>query len=195
MGEAAPSDIELIERTCGGETDAFASLVSRYEDYVFNAVAHLVGSGHEAEDITQEVFLKAFRNIGRFRREAMFSTWLYGIMLNSVRSRWRKRGRRPKVVSLSANPGEGNPGSPQESPGDGPLEQVLRAERVELVRRSIATLPEDLREVIVLRDLEGLSYEELAESLNVPLGTVKSRLFRARNALKDKIAPLVSGEP
>ncbi len=194
MDEVSCSDAELVRRTCRGESDAFALLVSRHQDYVYNAVVHLVGQGWDAEDLAQEVFLKAYRSIGGFRRKARFSTWLYGIMLNCVRSHWRRQGRRPRVVSLNPGVADDGPAPDPPSPQDGPLDQAVRSERVSFVRCCIAKLPEELREVIVLRDLEGLSYKELARSLSLPLGTVKSRLFRARRALRARIVPVMADE-
>jgi len=189
MAEASQKDVDLVARTCSGECEAFGVLVSRYEGQVYNAVVHLVGES-DAEDIAQEVFMKAFRGLGGFRREARFSTWLYGIMMNCVRTHWRSRRRRRGLFSLDG-------GNPHEDPlvdppslQDGPVADSVRRETVEMVRRAIGGLDGDLREVIVLRDIEGLSYDEVSHVLGLPLGTVKSRLFRARSVLKDKMAPL-----
>ena len=192
MGEVPFRDLDLVRRACGGDGEAFGLLVERYQDYIYNAVVHLVGAGQDAEDLTQETFLKAYRSITGFRRKAQFSTWLYGIMLNCVRSHWRKAGRHGEVTSLSPGAADQDPLPEPPASGEEPLAGVTRRETVELVRRSIGGLPEDLREVIVLRDLQGMSYEELADCLGLPLGTVKSRLFRARSALKDRIAPFVA---
>lgn len=194
MGEATPTDMDLVGRACAGETDAFAELVGRYQDYIYSAVAHMVGIPSDAEDIAQEVFLKAFRGLKGFRQEAEFSTWLYGIMLNCVRTHWRRRARRRDTVSLDAGHGEsGNPHEPA-SNSDGPAEESVRAETIVLVREAIGTLDRQLREVIVMRDIQGLSYGQLAQALGLPLGTVKSRLFRARCVLKDKISPALAAD-
>jgi RNA polymerase sigma-70 factor (ECF subfamily) len=194
MSEASCSDVELVARVCGGDTEAFSNLIGRYQDYIYNAIAHLVAGSPDAEDIAQEVFLKAFRNLKGFRREAEFSTWLYGIMLNSVRSYWRGQGRRKDVARLGSTGRSDNPHpySDPPSPDDGPMELSARSETVAAVRRAIEELEQDLREVIVLRDIEGASYEQLAQVLGLPLGTVKSRLFRARSALKEKISPALA---
>ncbi len=192
MEESSCDDMELVARTCGGETEAFAVLVSRHQDYIYNAVFHLIGAAQDVEDIAQEVFLKAFHGLSGFRRGSRFSTWLYGIMLNCVRTYWRTRKRRPSVASLGGHGHDGNPVPDPTSPQPGPLTNSVQSERVELVRRAIGELERELREIIVLRDIEGLSYRELARVLRLPLGTVKSRLSRARSALRRKIAPALA---
>ena len=189
MDDAAHSEAELVVRACSGRTDAFAVLVARYEGQIYNTVAHLVGSQQDAEDIAQEVFMKAFRGLGGFRQEARFGTWLYGIMLNCVRSHWRSQGRRRATVSLDRRGSDEDPILDPPSEQDGPVARSVRHETVQMVRDAITELAEDLREIVVLRDIDGLSYDEMAEALGLPLGTVKSRLFRARSVLKDKIAP------
>ena len=193
-GGTTCGDMELVQRACGGESEAFAELVARYQDYIYNAVIHLVNAAPDAEDIAQEVFLKAFRSMARFRQEAEFSTWIYGIMLNCVRSHWRLSRRRRLDVPLGDAPDGEGPGFEPASGEDGPLALTVRAERVAAVRSAIGRLDEELREVLVLRDIEGLSYQQLARAFDLPLGTVKSRLFRARNALKELIAPVLAAE-
>lgn len=187
MGEVFPSDADLVARARSGDVEAFGLLVERNQDYIYNVVYHLVGSGQDAEDIAQDVFVQAYKSIARFEGRAKFTTWLYGIMLNSVRSFWRRRSRRPTFVLGGPNEDDERP-DPQAG-GDNPLEATMREERVRTVRRAIAGLDDDLREIVVLRDIRGLTYEELAEVLDVPDGTVKSRLHRARQALKEKLQP------
>jgi len=152
----------------------------------------MVSNREDAEDIAQEVFLKAYDSIHRFRQEAKFGTWLYGIMLNTVRSYWRKQSRRSGKLRLDH--GENGETIDIEAEADGPMESSVRAERVQKVREAIERLTHDLREVIVLRDIEGMTYEEISDALEVPMGTVKSRLYRARNSLKDKLMPVLGEE-
>ena len=195
MGEGlSPSDGDLIGRALGGDVAAFGLLVERNQDYVYNAVFHLVGNEEDAEDIAQEVFLRAYRNLRGFRGQARFTTWLYGIMLNSVRSYWRRRRSRT-VLSLTGQDDdeEDRAGADPPFAGDGPHEMSQRREQVQAVRVAIAGLDAELREILVLRDIQGLSYEELADALSLPAGTVKSRLHRARQALKDALEPLYGG--
>ena len=188
------SDADLVHRAVAGSADAFGALVSRHQDYVYNSVVHLVGSDEEADDVAQDVFVKAYGSLSSFKERSQFKTWLYGIMLNTVRSLWRRRSR-SKLVSLEASRtgeegGRHNPSSPE----DGPVELAARAERIRAVKDAIGRLDEGLKEIIVLRDIEQLSYEELAEVLEVPLGTVKSRLFKARSSLKGKLEHLFGSE-
>jgi RNA polymerase sigma-70 factor (ECF subfamily) len=186
------SDVELVGRARGGDAAAFGLLVERHQDHIYGAVCHLVGSGHDAEDIAQEVFVLAYANLGGFRGKAKFSTWLYGIMLNAVRSHWRRRQRRA-VVSLAASEEEDEASPDPPAREDGPQEASMRQESVQVVRAAIAGLDPELREIVVLRDIQGLNYEELAQALELAPGTVKSRLHRARQALKDKLEPLYGG--
>lgn len=184
MAEDRPSDAQLVERAREGESDAFGLLVERHQDYVYNSVFHLVGTEPVAEDLAQETFVRAFEHLDGFEGRARFTTWLYSIMLNCVRSHWR-RANRARVLSTDREEGAPNP----VSDADGPVESNVREERVRRVRAAIGELEPDHREIIVLRDIRGLTYEELARTLDLPAGTVKSRLYRARRQLKDKLAP------
>jgi RNA polymerase sigma-70 factor (ECF subfamily) len=194
MEQTSVNEEELIERAKDGDSEAFAVLVRRHQDYVHNAVVHMVGRGQDAEDLTQEVFLKAFRGISGFRQNSRFTTWIYGIMLNCVRSFWRREGRGPEEVSLDAGGEEDCPSpEPAGRSDDKPLNRLLSKERVKLVREAIQRLDPDMKEVVVLRDLQDLTYKELSSCLDVPLGTVKSRLARARRALRDEIEDMLGG--
>ena len=190
MGSTVPSsEAELVGRARSGDRQAFARLVELNKDYVYHAAYHLLGSDADAEDIAQEVFLRAYRHLGRFEGRAKFSTWLYGIMLNAVRSTWRRRALRG-TASLDAGGDEDNPRPDPPARADGPPEAGLRAERVQAVRDAIGRLDEESREIVVLRDIRGLTYEELGQVLDLPAGTVKSRLHRARAALRADLEPL-----
>jgi RNA polymerase sigma-70 factor (ECF subfamily) len=188
MAKAAPSDTELVKQAQTGRAEAFGRLVERHQDYVYNSVCYLIGGRQDAEDIAQDVFVSAYRALGGFEGRARFTTWLYGIMLNCVRSYWRRRGR-VSVQSMDGGADEDDPALQMAAAQEGPAELSIRAERVGVVREAIAGLDERLREVIVLRDIQGLSYEELAETLELPDGTVKSRLHRARRELMERLKP------
>ncbi len=189
MGEAALSDAELVRRGRKGDVEAFGQLVERHQDYIYNAVFHLVSDEHDAEDLAQDVFVSAFDNLERFEGRAKFTTWLYGIMLNTVRSFWRRTGRHTVFSLQSSREDDDGPQPELEDEADGPVRRALRHEDVEVVREAISGLEEDLREILVLRDIQGLSYKELTEVLELPAGTVKSRLHRARGELKDELQP------
>mgnify|MGYP006279699905 CR=1 FL=1 len=189
MSQSSLSDRKLVEAVRKGRPEMFGRLVERHQDRIYNSVYYMVSNREDAEDLAQEVFLKAYDNIHSFRQEAKFGTWLFGIMLNTVRSYWRKQSRRSSKLRLDH--GEDGETIDVEAEVDGPVKSSLRAERVQQVREAIDRLKHDLREVIVLRDIEGMTYEEIAEALDVPMGTVKSRLYRARNSLKEKLIPVL----
>ncbi len=194
MGETAPSDAELVRRARKGDVEAFGRLVQRHEDYVFNAVFHLVGDEKDTEDLAQEVFLRAFDNLNGFEGRAKFTTWIYGIMLNTVRGHWRRSKRRQTLSLERAREDKSRPDIAPEAEQDGPLGSALRREHVEVVREAINELDEQLREILVLRDIQGMVYAELAEVLELPEGTVKSRLYRARQQLKEVLEPYFGRE-
>ena len=189
MGETSPSDAELVRRAQDGDVDAFGLLVERHQDYVYNSVFHLVGDEKDTEDLAQEVFVRAFDHLDGFEGRSKFSTWVYGIMLNTVRSHWRRSKRRNMLSLERAREDETRPDIAPAAETDGPLRATLRGEDVAAVRSAIAELSENLREIIVLRDIRGMAYAELASVLDVPEGTVKSRLYRARQELKQLLEP------
>jgi RNA polymerase sigma-70 factor (ECF subfamily) len=186
----AHGDIALVQRAKQGDVDAFARLAAQYKDKIYNYVARLCGDAPEAEDLTQEVFIRAFVAMRRFRGTATFQTWLYKIATNMALDALRRRRRAgPPAVSLDA-PIETDESSLQrelaDTSGD-PHETAAARELQHEVQQGISALSEKLRVVIVLFDIQGLSYEEIAEVLGVPLGTVKSRLFNARMALRQRL--------
>ena len=200
--ESTRDEADLIAACRNGRKEAFGELVRRYQDRVFNLTFRLTGHHDDASDATQETFLKAYRGLDLFRAECAFYTWLYRIVVNTVRSRRRFRAMRPVEQSLDANPGrhrDAENGARQslhsELPANGPdpVEEASRAENKQLVEQALARLDRDSRTLIVLRDIEGRNYAEIADLLDCPRGTVKSRLHRARLALKDVLAPAFAG--
>ena len=173
------NDDRRLARLAGqGDQDAFAQLVERYTGLVYSLALRRVGNHHDAEDLTQSVFWKAWKALPSFREEAAFSTWLYRMTANAVTDFLRQKGRREAPLSLD------DPDLPQTAhPGPSPSEQAQAAERQEALYRAIEALPEQARSVLLLRELRGLSYEEIAAALDLPLGMVRSRLARARGAL------------
>lgn len=187
-------DLQLVSRAQGRDAEAFQTLVLRYQDRVFNTAFRLTGDRSHAEDLTQEVFLKAFKALRKFKGRSSFSTWLYRITVNAATSEWRRAAalKRGKEVAFPSAAGDGGGGTWEPAASDGdPREAAERGERALLVQGAIEALEEDYRVVIVLRDIEGFSYEEIAEIIECPIGTVRSRLHRARCDLKDKLKALL----
>lgn len=176
-------DASLVASARAGDADAFAALVGRYERRIVRLVRGMVPES-DTEDVTQEAFLKAFRKLGDFDGRSQFYTWLYRIAANTAMD-WRKRERHRRHAALPESPeGEDATLSPDAGPD-------VAARRRELSRRiddAIASLPERYHEILVLREIEGLSYEEIADRLGMSKGTVESRLFRARERLREKLA-------
>ena len=175
----------VIRRVCAGDTDAFEALVTAYQKQVYNLALRTVGNEEDAADMTQEAFLRAYRSLGSFRGDSKFSVWLYRLTTNICIDFLRSRGRRPTVSLTAADEDE----EPQElDVADDRFDPVQSLERAELrraVQRGLASLPEDYRRILMLRELSGLSYAEIWQVLRLEEGTVKSRLFRARKKLCD----------
>ena len=183
---------DLVTELQGGSESAFDWLVTHYHGPVFGLIAGLVGDGTEAADITQEVFLKAFRGLGNFRRGSSLRTWLYRIAVREAINarRWWWRHHRQQT-SLESEREDGPQTIEIEDPAVSPLDLAESSEMQQIVRRGLHQVPEVFRSAVMLRDLEGMSYEEVAEVLDVSVGTVKSRILRGRQALREILAPLV----
>ena len=186
-------EVQFIERLRAGETAAFDRLVHERSGEVYALLYRLTEDPEEARDLTQETFLRVFQSIDRFRGDADLKTWIYRIALNQARNRWRwwKRRRRDATVSLDARP-EGSDAQPLDTQlrdsGAGPEQETLRREREAVLRRALRALGRTYREVVVLRDVEGFTYEEIAATLEISVGTVKSRLSRGRQELRRKLS-------
>lgn len=181
----------LIERSRRGDITAFDQLVRTYEKSVYNTAYRLAGSYDDAADIAQEAFVRAWNNLKSFRGDSAFSTWLYRIVTNVfLDDRKRKRARPQRSLDEAVALDESNVTRQFEDDSPGPEEVAEGAERRMVLERAIQTLPEAQRVVIVLYHTQGLSYEEIAEITNLPMGTVKSKLNRARLALRDRLAPM-----
>ena len=189
------SDGALVSQARSGDAAAFDALILRHQDRVYNMAYRMLGNREDALDLSQEVFLTVFRSLGRFEAKARFSTWLYRVTVNRCRDELRRRGSvkhtRPHSLDVVRD-GE----SPREIASNvpPPPEEAVGREMRQRVEEAIADLPGDAREVLVLRDREDLSYEEIAEILEIPLGTVRSRLNRARTLLKDELRPILEVE-
>ena len=186
---ADASDQQLVDRVRAGDKNAFNFLVLRYQNRVAALVARFIKDHQEVEDVTQEAFIKAYRALHLFRGDSAFYTWLYRIAVNTAKNTLVARGRRPPPSDLDAGDAElvdiGSPLRDHETP-EGSLATAALKEAVE---KAIEELPEDLRTAFTLREFSGLSYEDITEVMNCPVGTVRSRIFRAREAI-DKVIKL-----
>jgi RNA polymerase sigma-70 factor (ECF subfamily) len=188
------SDEELMLRVQSGVSDCFDVLVERYKVRLFNYLYRLTGNRDEAEEIAQEAFVKAYIHADKYKTIARFSTWLYTIATNLVRNRIRSRSRAPQLISLWTR-GFGDSDEERvldiEDTGRGPDEVINDAELSSVINRAIAKIPEKYRESFVLREINELSYEEIAAVTGLKLGTVRSRINRARNYFRQLVAPVV----
>ena len=180
----APSDEELVAAFQSGDIAAFDQLVRRWDRKIQGVIYRLVGNHEEARDLGQEAFLKAYRALGTFKKEARFSSWLYQIALNATRDRLRRRRRR-RDLSLE-DLGEGAEASLRDG-GPSALELVESSDLSRAVAEAMATLPDEQREVVILKEYEGLTFPEIADALDVPLSTVKTRLYRGLGQLRVRL--------
>ena len=182
----------LVERVQRGDKRAFELLVEKYQHKLARLVSRLVRDPGEAEDVTQEAFIKAYRALPSFRGDSAFYTWLYRIGINTAKNFLVAAGRRaPTSTEVDAEEAEGYEGSEQLHDINTPESLLLSKEIGATVNAAIESLPEELRSAIQLRELEGMSYEEIAKLMDCPIGTVRSRIFRAREAIADKLKPLL----
>lgn len=182
-------DEDLVVQAREGNKGAFSELVVRYQDRVITIVSQRIRDRESAYDIAQEVFIKAYKGLKGFKAESGFYTWLYRIAVNTTYSHRRKAARRGSPLSLDRAYGGGEDDGKHEVADEGtdPGQEAIRQEQIDAVRAAVAELEDDFNEVIVLRDLQGLSYEEIADILQCPVGSIKSRLHRARKKLLAKL--------
>ncbi len=195
---AGPSDIELVKQARDGRTEAFDALILRHQNRVYNTAYRMLGSREDALDVTQEIFLTVFRRLDRFEEKARFSTWLYRVAINRCRDELRRRSfvKHTRPQSLDAPMGADRESKIEPAAADpSPAEGAMADEAKEAVHKALARLPGESREILVLRDLQGLGYDAVAEVLSIPIGTVRSRLSRARGLLRDRLRPILGVEP
>jgi len=187
--ENSESDESVVARVLAGDDDLFGLLVRRYQTRVHAHVAKMIGHRDDALDLTQEIFLKVYQALFRFNPEYKFSTWLFRIAGNAAIDHLRKKRLRTVPLEIPDPEGAGRVSSPEYSSSDlDPYGSLRNLERGNAISRAIADLPLEFRELIALRHFAGLSYEEIAEIKQMPLGTVKNKLFRARAVLKERLA-------
>jgi RNA polymerase sigma-70 factor (ECF subfamily) len=185
-------DQQLVERVQRGDKGAFDLLVAKYQRKIFRLLSRLIRDSAEIEDVAQEAFVKAYRALPNFRGDSAFYTWLYRIAINTAKNYLVSQGRRaPTTTDADIEEAETFDDGEHLRDLNTPDSMLLSKQVAEAVNRAIDRLPEDLRTAIVLREIEGLSYEEIAESMACPIGTVRSRIFRAREAIAQELKPVL----
>jgi len=185
------NDQQLVQRVQKGDRSAFDLLVLKYQHRVLKLVGRFVNNPAEAEDVAQDAFLKAYRALPSFRGESAFYTWLYRIAINTAKNSLVANRRRPVDFDLDLQDPEQFDRHAKLKEIDTPERVLLTEEIRQVVEGAMEQLPDDLRTAIVLRELDGLSYEEIAEAMDCPVGTVRSRIFRAREAIDKRLKPLL----
>jgi RNA polymerase sigma-70 factor (ECF subfamily) len=187
-------DQQLVERAQRGDKRAFEMLVEKYQRKLARLLSRLIRDPGEVEDVTQEAFIKAYRALPSFRGDSAFYTWLYRIGINTAKNYLVAMGRRaPTSTEVEAEEAEGQEGGELLRDINTPDSLLLSKEIGDTVNAAIESLPEELRSAIQLRELEGMSYEEIAKLMDCPIGTVRSRIFRAREAIAERLKPLLDG--
>ena len=197
--EEKPGDADalLVQRTVAGDQKAFELLVIKYERRIQRLIGRMVRDVDLVEDIAQETFIRAYRALAQFRGEAQFYTWLYRIAVNTAKKALMDLKRNPTVSENFYKSGDDDETSPIENEltdSETPDAVLASKEIAEMVNAAMDSLPEELRQAITLREIEGLSYEEIAEAMDCPIGTVRSRIFRAREAISIKVKPLLENQ-
>lgn len=197
--ETISAETQLIERAKQQDESAFDQIVNLYADKLYNYIVRMLGNPHDAEDVLQEVFLRAYQGLPTFDGRASLSTWLFQIAHNLCIDHYRKQERRVKTVSIyQDNSDEADEGTEEwefpDTQTPDPMQAVLDKELQEVVERALENLSPKLKSVLLLYDVEGLSYEEISQLLGIPMGTVKSRLHMARSEIQKKVAAYLRGD-
>lgn len=190
---AAETDQQLVERVQKGDSRAFDLLVLKYQHKVMGLISRYVHDSHEVQDVAQEAFIKAYRALPKFRGDSQFYTWLYRIAVNTAKNHLVSRSRRPPGSDVEVEDAEYYEGGAALRDIETPESALFGAELKEVVEAAISDLPDDLRTAVTLREFDGLSYEDIAEIMDCPVGTVRSRIFRAREAIDGKVKVQLDG--
>lgn len=188
---AQDSDQQLVKRVQQGDKRAFDLLVIKYQHKILAIVGRYVKDNGEVHDVVQETFIKAYRALANFRGDSAFYTWIYRIAINTAKNHLVARGRRPPSRDVDMDEAEFYSGSDSLRDIDTPESQLMKDQLEAVVHAAIRALPEDLRTAVTLREMDGLSYEEIAEVMDCPVGTVRSRIFRARESIDKQIEPML----
>lgn len=191
MGES-DLDQALVERVQNGDKRAFDLLVRKYQHKLVSVISRYVSDWSECQDVAQEAFVRAYRAIGSFRGDAQFYTWMYKIAINTAKNYLVSQGRRPPTEDVAVEDAVLFDGAARLHESATPERELMRQEIERTVFSTVEALPEELKTAITLREVDGLSYEEIAEAMNCPIGTVRSRIFRAREAIDEQLRPLLS---
>lgn len=186
MSNSDSDDIEVIEKVLAGDIEAFSVIIKKYQEKTFNYVYSQVKDYDEALDITQEIFIMTIEALRSFRRESKFSTWFYSIMVNYCKN-YRKKNRRYNLVPINGSKGDEEYNLQLTDERENPEKEVVMNDSLRIVREEINRLPDDYRDILMLRDIEGLSYNEVAEILDISLSNVKVRIHRGREFLKNRL--------
>ena|SRR5690554_5556800 len=187
-------DNELVKRVQRGDSAAFDLLVRKYQHRIAALIGRYVADWSECQDVAQETFIRAYRAIGSFRGDAQFYTWLHRIAVNTAKNHLVALGRRPPGADIDVADAEQFDSGVRLRDNDTPEREMMRREMEQTVLRAVEGLPEELRVAISLREVDGLSYEEIAQRMGCPVGTVRSRIFRAREAIDQELRPLMDQE-
>ena len=193
MFSGEEADQQLVERVQKGDNRAFDVLVLKYQHRIYSLVTRFIRDPDEVQDVVQEAFIKAYRALPGFRGESAFFTWLYRIAINTAQNYLVSRSRRPPGADVDVEDAEYLESAGALRDLAGPENQLMTEQLRAVIDKAIRALPEDLRTALTLREFEGLSYEEIAEVMRCPVGTVRSRIFRAREAVDHEILPLIEG--
>jgi len=191
---AADTDQQLVKKVQAGDKRAFDLLVLKYQPKILGLVSRYVSDSHEVQDVTQEAFIKAYRALPRFRGDSAFYTWLYRIAINTAKNHLVARGRRPPGSDVEIEDAEYYEGGAALRDVENPENNLFSRELADAVNGAISELPDDLRTAVTLREFDGLSYEDIAEIMDCPVGTVRSRIFRARESIDKRVQAQLEGD-
>jgi RNA polymerase sigma-70 factor (ECF subfamily) len=188
------TDEKLVKKVQAGDKRAFDLLVSKYQNKILVIIGRFVSDSAEVYDVAQETFIKAYRALPNFRGDSQFYTWLYRIAVNTSKNYLTARGRRPPASDIDSQEAESYAIGSDLTENASPEKLLMRDQLQQVITETIESLQEDLKVAITLREVEGMSYEEIAEAMDCPVGTVRSRIFRAREAIDNNIKPLMNNE-